>query len=548
MTAGHGYAYFSAGGRIYRQSLRSGAAKPIMPAFGEVASPRVSPDGRWVLFVHSYENTDCLAIVDVEGDCWPQKLVQGDDFYMQPTWHPAGQCIAWVSWNHPQMPWDGTTLGLATIGSDGSMPTVVKQSVIAGDQETAIFQPEFSPDGRTLAYISDASGWYNLYLYDLEKEEHRPLVLLEAELGVPAWAQGMRTYAWGSDSATIYVCRSEHGRTSLWSVDVATGEMTPVAALADHTAVSQLAVSAQGQLAMIVSGPRTPPRIATYCPSSGTVRIRARSDSETVPAELLSEPQHMTWSSQEGDPVYGLLYMPRDGRYESAGKPPLIVTVHGGPTGQSTARYSAQAQFFTTRGYAVLEVNYRGSTGYGRVYRNKLREQWGIYDADDAVSGARYLAEQKLVDPEKMVIMGGSAGGYTVLQALIHYPGAFKAGLCLYGVTNLFTLAADTHKFEQHYLDSMIGPLPETASRYRERSPIFFADRIVDPIAIFQGEKDRVVPVAQAETIVEALRRNGVLHEYHLYPGEGHGWRKAETIESFYTSVLDFLRQYVLFS
>ena len=195
----------------------------------------------------------------------------------------------------------------------------------------------------------------------------------------------------------------------------------------------------------------------------------------------------------------------------------------------------------------MLEVNYRGSAGYGRGYRNKLRGQWGIYDADDAVSGARHLAGQGLVAPNKMVIMGSSAGGYTVLQALIRYPGTFKAGLCLYGITNLFALAADTHKFEQHYLDSMIGPLPETVQRYRERSPIFNADRIADPLAIFQGEDDRVVPVEQAETIVQMLRRSGVPHEYHLYPGEGHGWRKSETIATFYEAVLRFLRQYVLF-
>jgi len=278
------------------------------------------------------------------------------------------------------------------------------------------------------------------------------------------------------------------------------------------------------------------------------MRVVGRSGAETVPLEHLSEPQDISWDSEEGEPVYGLLYMPRGGRYECSGEPPLVVIVHGGPTGQSTAGYSASAQFFTTRGYAVLEVNYRGSTGYGRNYRNKLRGMWGVHDVDDAVTGARHLAGRGLVDPDRMVIMGGSAGGYTVLQALVSYPGTFKAGLCLYGVTNLFTLAADTHKFEQHYLDSIVGQLPEEAERYRERSPIFSADRIVDPVAIFQGEDDRVVPVDQAETIVAALRRNGVPHEYHLYSGEGHGWRKSETIESFYESVSIFLRRHVLFA
>jgi len=228
------------------------------------------------------------------------------------------------------------------------------------------------------------------------------------------------------------------------------------------------------------------------------------------------------------------------------GRPPLIVLVHGGPTSQATARFDPQVQFLATRGYAVLALNYRGSTGYGRAYRNQLREPWGVYDLEDAVSGARYVAGQGWADPERMVIMGGSAGGYTVLQALSRYPATFKAGVCLYGVTNLFTLASDTHKFEERYLDSMVGPLPETAARYRERSPIFYADRIVDPIALFQGEDDPVVPKEQAETIVAALRRNSVPHEYHLYPGEGHGWRKAETVQVFYETLLRFLKQYVL--
>jgi dipeptidyl aminopeptidase/acylaminoacyl peptidase len=204
--------------------------------------------------------------------------------------------------------------------------------------------------------------------------------------------------------------------------------------------------------------------------------------------------------------------------------------------------------FFTSRGCAVLEVNHRGSTGYGREYRICLRQGWGIYDVQDSVSGAKHLVDQALVDGSRLVIMGGSAGGYTVLKALEDFPGFFKAGICLFGVSNMFTLAAETHKFEAHYTDSMIGPLPEAASLYHERSPIFFVDKIQDPIAIFQGEIDRVVPRNQSDTVVESLKRRGIPHEYHLYPGEGHGFRKTETIEAFYTGVEQFLKQYVIFA
>lgn len=549
LTAAHSQLYFVAEGRLYRQPLAVGPAEAITPAFGEVAAPTPSPDGRWILYVYSYEGVDGLAIVDAGGTLWPQKLVFGDDFYMQPAWHPDGRRIAWVSWNFPQMPWDGATLGLARLEfPSGGAPVVAERTVVAGDRDTVVFQPSFSPDGRFLAYISDANGWDNLYLYELANGRHIPLVEGAFEVGLPAWAQGMRTYAWSADGATVYYVRNEAGAMRLWRVDVASKETAPVAALAAYTHVAEPTVGAGGQVAVIVSSPQIPPRVLVWDPANDRVRIMARAEGETVPAEALSQPQAITWSSAEGETIHGIYYPPVEGGYRSAGRPPLIVMVHGGPTGQAHLGYSARNQFFATRGYAVLDVNYRGSSGYGRAYRNRLRESWGVYDVDDAVSGARHLAGQGLVDANKMVIMGGSAGGYTVLMALIRYPGIFKAGICLYGVTNLFTLAADTHKFEQRYLDGLIGPLPEAAQRYRERSPIFLAERIKDPVAIFQGEEDRVVPKAQAETIVEALRRNRVPYEYHLYPGEGHGWRKTETIEAFYQAVLAFLKQYVLFA
>jgi len=549
MTAADGYAYFISEGRIYRQLLSAGEARPLTPAFGQAADPSISPDGRWVLYVHTCEDIDALAIVDSQGSLWPQKLVYGDDFYMQPAWHPSGRQIAWISWNHPQMPWDSTGLGLARVNLDGpGTPTILDSTIIAGNSGTAIFQPEFSPDGRYLSYVSDANGWGNLYLFDLQTQEHCPLVTGEAELGAPAWRQGMRTYGWSHDSTTIYYCRSTRGSMRLWSVDTATGNAAPVPGLDEYTSFAQIDASASGRVACIASGPRVPRRVLVCTPATGAVRVQARAETETVPGDLLSEPTHITWGSAEGEEVHGLFYAPRNGRYKSPGNPPLIVLVHGGPTGQSTAGHSGQVQFLTTRGYAVLQVNYRGSTGYGRAYRNRLRQQWGVYDVDDAVSGARHLADQSLADGDRMVIVGGSAGGYTVLQALIHHPGTFKAGVCLYGVTDLFALASETHKFERRYLDSMIGPLPEAAQRYRERSPIFFADRIVDPVAIFQGEDDRVVPKNQAETIVQSLRENGVPHEYHLYPGEGHGWRRSETIKAFYESLQKFLKKHVLFA
>jgi len=250
----------------------------------------------------------------------------------------------------------------------------------------------------------------------------------------------------------------------------------------------------------------------------------------------------------DGQNVHGLLYSPHSEQYQGIDSPPLIVMIHGGPTSQRGAAFYPNVQFFTTRGYAVLQVNYRGSTGYGRTYRDMLKGNWGVHDVEDAVSGARHLVAQGLADNQRLVIMGGSAGGFTVLKALEDYPGTFKTGVCLYGVANQFTLIADTHKFEERYSDSLLGPLPEASEIYRERSPIFFADKIQDPIIVFQGEDDRVVPQAQSDAIVDALKRNGVPHEYHLYPGEGHGFRKPETIEHFFNAVDRFLKEYVIYT
>ncbi|NLG28140.1 MAG: S9 family peptidase [Chloroflexi bacterium] len=553
MTAAGGRVYFVSEGRLFRQPLGYGVARPITPVNGgAVAAPAVAPDGRWVVYVYSVDGEDGLGVVDAEGRNWPQRLAGGTDFFMQPVWHPDGRHLAWVSWNHPNMPWDGAELHLATLETDGpGLPRVVEERVVAGDARTTVFQPEFSPDGRFLSYVSDASGWDRLYLLDLARGGVRQLTEREsgeAEYGRAAWAQGMRTYAWSPDGATIYVARSERGYIRLWAVDAGRGVAAPVEALAAYSDVSQVTVSRRGRVALIGSAPGIPTRVLVYDPIDGAVRVAARSETETIPPAMLPSPEAITWESEEGEPVHGLYYAPDATRYTADGAPPLIVLVHGGPTSQSVAGYSGRNAFFTTRGYGVLEVNYRGSSGYGRRYRDRLRGQWGVYDVADAVGGALHLARLGRADRERLVIMGGSAGGYTVLEALAQHPGVFRAGICMYGVTNLFTLASDTHKFEQHYLDSLIGPLPEAAARYRERSPIYHADRIRDPLAVFQGEDDVVVPKAQAEAIVAALRRNGVPHEYHLYPGEGHGWRTTETIRSFYESLLAFLKQYVLFS
>jgi dipeptidyl aminopeptidase/acylaminoacyl peptidase len=587
---GHAYFVVHKTGRIWRQPLTGGMARPITPPFGKAASPVVSPDGRWVVYVHhGDDDVDRLAVVDAQGKHWPQVLAEGHDFFMQPRFSPDGRRLAWVAWDHPNMPWDGTELfvaplltapllteedSLPRIGEGLPTPPIRTPEVVAGGPEIAVFQPEFAPDGRTIYYVSDETGWGRIAACDLESGNRRWLTEEGTEYGGPAWVQGMRNYAVSADGRTLTAAANRRGVQCLERIDVATGRIDPIqwgrhsclpeagqarlpeigqagmpAPLSEYAEISQIAASPDGDRVVFVGGgPTTPPRIVVHDFTTGLCRVVARASAELVPQEALARCEVVSWASTGGEPAFGLYYAPASDRFTGMGKPPLLVLIHGGPTSQAKAGYNPQAQFFATRGYAVLLVNYRGSTGYGRQYMLGLRGKWGVCDVDDALSGARHLAEAGKVDPARTVIMGGSAGGFTVLQAMTRHPEAFAAGICLYGVADQFHLAAETHKFEAHYLDSLLGPLPEAAAVYRERSPLRFADRIRRPLAVFQGEIDRVVPRAQSDMIVEALKRNNVPHVYHVYEGEGHGWRKRETIEHFYGAVEAFLRQYVLFA
>ena len=550
-TLAHGHAYFvgQADQRIYRQSLKHGSAKAITPAFGAASTPVVSPDGRWLAYVHTYEDVDSIAVVPTDGSAWPRRVGEGRDFYMQPTWHPAGDRLAWIEWDHPNMPWDSTELRVATLAFTGAVPTVSESAIVAGGDEVAIFQPQFSPDGRYLYYCSDETGFGQLYRRDLGSGDVVQLTSERAEHATPAWNHGARTYSL-SGSGTVYGVRGEKGFETLYSV-------SPAGAVSDLrdlqfglTSLVAPAASPNGEKVVVVGASGTQPaRVILFDLEAEGFRtsILRRSASESVAASDLSAPQPFSWKSFDNQEAHGILYPPS--RNLPAGqKPPLIVIVHGGPTSHVTATWSAQAQFFATRGYAVLLPNYRGSTGHGREYMLKLRQSWGIYDVKDSQYGARALVDRGLADPDRLVIMGGSAGGFTTLQSLVEIPGFYRAGISLFGVANQFNLASDTHKFEARYLDSMLGPLPEAAAVYRERSPIFHVDKIKDPLAVFQGEIDRVVPREQSDSIVASLRARGVPHEYHVYEGEGHGWRKAETIEGFYEAVESFLRRFVIYA
>ncbi len=554
---GNGQVYFvdAESGRLFRQALAGGSAEAISPGFGASGAPVLSPDGNSLLFIRSYEGKDSLEIVDVAGNHWPKKLVSGNDFYMQPAWHPDGSKIAWISWDHPNMPWDGTRLWTAKIDfSKKECPMLEEKVLVAGGDQISIFQAQFSPDGRYLAYVSDKSGWWQIYVYDQISGVHKQLTHTTAEHGIPGWVQGMRTYAFSPDGSRIYFIRNQDGQDSLWELNLDSGEETQIH-LPGYTNLVQIHVSSFG-IALIGSGGAVPTQVistplkkkAKNADTRPSFTIWRRTTAEDIPVAYYSLPRSIDWIGLDGECVHGIYYPPQNPGFTGVGKPPLIVSVHGGPTSQVGSGFNTKAQFFTSRGYAFLEVNYRGSTGYGRAYREKLRGNWGIFDVEDTISGATHLIKQDLADQDRIIIMGGSAGGFTVYKAMEDHPEFFKAGISLFGVSNQFALAAETHKFEAHYTDSLIGILPTAADLYRERSPIYFANKIKRPMAIFQGENDVVVPRNQSDEIVDILRRNGVPVVYHIYPGEGHGFRKKETISHMYQEILKFLRDYVIYS
>lgn len=538
-------------GRIFRQAIAAGKAKPITPSTGSAASPTPSPDGRWVAYVHhDDDDNDRIAVVDAEGTHWPQIFAGGRDFYMQPRWSPDGKQFAFIAWDHPNMPWDGTTLYVADVmeHSRGLLPHLGEPRAVAGGADVAIFQGEFLPDGRML-YVSDETGWARLALHDLKTSQRRWLTPEGVEVSLPAWSQDRRTYAVSGDGKFVIALFNENAKHRLAWIDLKSGQIGESQSLSDYTAIDQIVASpTAASFAFIGSASQTPSRVALHDLQEEKTRILARASGETILPESLAPAEHVSWKSAGGEMCHGLYFPPTSNSFTGAGKPPLVVWVHGGPTGQVFAAWRAEIQFLATRGFAVLAVNYRGSTGYGRDYMLRLRGNWGVCDVEDSISGKQYLADIGRIDPQRTVIMGGSAGGFTVLQTMAMHPEEFAAGICLYGVANQFHLASMTHKFEARYLDTIIGPLPEAAELYRQRSPINVADRIRRPLAIFQGADDKVVPQEQSDMIARALEKSGTPHVYHTYEGEGHGWRKAETIEHFYNALGEFLVEHVVYA
>jgi dipeptidyl aminopeptidase/acylaminoacyl peptidase len=537
--------YAEKGGQLFKLGLDSGLPVCLTPPFGAYADPQISPDGKWVLAVFSDGKTDLLSLIPADGKDWPVQLVRGADFYSSPRWHPGGKSFTWMEWNHPNMPWEGTRLMLGRL--EGNPPRLVGSHLIAGDINTPALEPQFSPDGKFLSYLISNGEWEDLVLLELQTGQSRVLIKGDGfHLTQPAWVQGIRSYGWVYDNQEIITIQNRGGNSTLWRVEIERGETVQIETT-PYTWITQLHVSpVTTDLVFLGSAPGIPTRVLKR--SGNQIQTIAYSDAERLPSSYYSDAVPLEWAAPDGTLVYGTFYAPCNPEFSSNGLPPAIIYIHGGPTSEQPVTYSSERTYFTSRGYAWLDVNYRGSSGQGKTYMNALRSNWGLFDREDAAGGANALISRGLADPKRLIIRGGSAGGYTVLNSLIHYPGLFKAGICLYGVSNLFTLAQDTHKFEARYNDSLVGTLPEASDKYHNWSPIFHASQINDALAIFQGSIDKVVPPSQSEEIVNVLKPKGIPLLYKLYEGEGHGFRKDETLTNFYSEVERFLQQFVLFA
>ncbi len=468
---------------------------------------------------HSGSSEAVAAIVDIplDGEREPRILVSGPDFVAAPRLSPDGRTLAWLEWDHPDMPWDASRLRTAPVAADGSLGP---SDLAAGGPDESIVQPEWSADG-VLHLVSDRSGWWNLYRLS-EGPRLEPLAPMDAEFADPHWLFDRSSYGFLPDGSILAAARSR-GRDRF--IHVAPGRLVGEVD-SPFTEIGAVR-AADGRVVITGATPTEEPMVVALDPSTfAPAGVLRRSGLSALDPAWISVGEPITFPSAGGRMAHALFYRPTNPDVDApeGERPPLLVFSHGGPTSMATNSLQPTFQFLTSRGIAVVDVDYGGSAGYGREYRQALDGAWGVVDVDDCVAAARHLVDRGDVDGERLAIEGGSAGGYTTLAALT-FRDVFRAGISLFGVADLELLVRETHKFESRYMDRLIGPYPAMADRYRERSPIHYLDRISCPVLILQGLEDRVVTPVQAEVIVDALAANGIPHAYLAFEGEGHGFR-----------------------
>ena len=531
-TVTNGIIYFSnlENQRIYRQSSNT-APQPITPT-GEFryADSIIDSNRENIICVredHSLPNREpinALVSVGLHDEHDVKVLVSGADFYSSPRLSPDGSQLAWISWNHPNMPWDSTELWVAQFKTDG---TLTENRCISDEFDVSTLQPEWSPNG-VLHFISDQRGWWNLYRWREGRIES--LYETDAEFAMPHWEFGLSTY--GFESAKSIICiYNRRGYWKLGHLDTEMHRLEPFEI--PYTDMSRTGLQVgSGRVVFGAGSPTKTRSIVELNLGSHEIEVLHRSSTLEIDTRYVSIPEPIEFPTKDGFTAHGFFYTPQNSDYVAPleERPPILVQSHGGPTGATSSVLDLTVQYWTSRGFAVLDVNYGGSTGYGRAYRERLDGKWGIVDVDDCVSGVRYLINRDKVDGRRVAINGSSAGGYTTLCALTFHD-IFKAGASYYGISNLEALVTDTHKFESRYLDRLVGPYPDRRDLYLERSPIHFTNRMSCPVILFQGLEDKIVPPNQAEMMVATLREKRLPVAYVAFEGEQHGFRRAENIK-----------------
>jgi dipeptidyl aminopeptidase/acylaminoacyl peptidase len=531
--------------RLYRIDKPGAEPKPITPESPEphalrYADGRVFADGRLIVCVREQhgegEPVNELVVLPTDGSAEPRVIAAGRDFYAAPRPSPDGASLAWLAWDHPRMPFEGTDLCVADLTADGSISNGRR---VAGSEQESIFQPEWSSDGL-LHFVSDRTGWSNLYVE--RRGEVQALTGEEAELGYPQWVFDLSRYAFLADGRIACIFT----RAAIDSLELFDPRTRKLERLdLPYSSYSSASVRSHGtRLVFPASTPTKPAAVIELDVDSGKPQVLRRSTEVELDERYISQAQAIDFPGADGLISHGFYYPPANPEFSAPDDelPPLVVFVHGGPTAHVTPSLDLQVQLFTSRGIAVVDLNYGGSTGYGREYRDRLRGRWGEVDVEDSAAAVRYLGERGDVDSGRVQITGGSAGGYTTLMAMAVRE-EFLSGVSYYGVADLVTFHEQTHKFESHYDAYLVGPWPEAVDLYRERSPVTHADSISDPLLLLQGLDDKVVPPPQAEVIVDALKRRGIPYAYIAFAGEGHGFRKAGNIKRAAEAHLSFLAQ-----
>jgi dipeptidyl aminopeptidase/acylaminoacyl peptidase len=533
---GAGLVYVGREGGLWLVPARGGSAARVGPARAgkeeapPVWSPAVSPDGATLVWV---EDGRRVVAAPLDGAGPSTFLTEPEpDFAMDPVVSPASARVAWVEWDVPAMPWDSSRV----VGAD---LRTGRRQVVAGGEGVAVQQPRFGPGGR-LGWVSDATGWANVWAEGERGGPARPVLEEEFEHAEAAWGPGQRSWCWSPDGGAVGACRNEGGFARL--VVAAAGAQEGGPEVRELGKGWHLGIGWTGRRMVAVrSGARTPTALVTIDPGAGTRTSLVRGPVGGVEGPWLAEPELVAWAAEDGTRIPGRLYRPPGGSPARG----LIMWIHGGPTGQMTVTFNARVAFFVSRGWAVLVADFRGSTGWGRAHARALAGGWGEVDVADCAAGLRAAAQNGWAGTGRTVVLGASAGGMTALLLLARHPELCAAGVDLYGVADLEALAATTHRFEAHYTHSLVGPLPAAAELHRRRSPLAVAERIRAPLLILHGSEDPVVPLAQSLAVRDRTLAAGNRTEMHVYEGEGHGWSRPETVEDELDRTAEFLDRHV---